>query len=95
MEAKNKEDKGGVAVNPTGMNVVCFSHFFDACLCLQCLQPGFKALGIVWIGSQPFGVRIVLRLFCWIPNSMWRILKNFENFSQPVEPVGKSNQLVH
>ena len=32
--AKKKEDKGGVAVNPTGMNVVCFSRFFCACLCL-------------------------------------------------------------
>ena len=34
LEAKKKEDKGGAAVNPTGMNVVCFSHFFCACLCL-------------------------------------------------------------
>ena len=24
----------GVAVNPTGMNVVCFSHLFCACLCI-------------------------------------------------------------
>ena len=34
LEAEKKEDKGGVAVNPIGMNVVCFSHFFCACLCL-------------------------------------------------------------
>ena len=34
LEAKKKEDKGGVVVNPTGMNVVCFSCFFYVCLCL-------------------------------------------------------------
>ena len=25
---KKKKTKGGVAMNPTGMNVVCFSYFF-------------------------------------------------------------------
>ena len=29
-----KEFKGGASVNPTGMNVVRFTHFFCACLCL-------------------------------------------------------------
>ena len=29
-----EEEKGGLAVNPIGMNVVCFSCFFYACLCL-------------------------------------------------------------
>ena len=28
MEEETKEDKGGVAVNPIGMNAICFSHFF-------------------------------------------------------------------
>ena len=34
LEAEKQEDKGGVAVNPTGMNIVCFSRFFCTCLCL-------------------------------------------------------------
>ena len=34
LEAEMKGDKGGATVNPTGMNVVCFSYFFCACLCL-------------------------------------------------------------
>ena len=32
-EGRKKEDKGGIAVNPTCTKVVCFSHFL-ACLCL-------------------------------------------------------------
>ena len=34
LEVQKKEEKGGVAVNPIGMNVVCLSHFFCVCLCL-------------------------------------------------------------
>ena len=34
LEVEKKEDKGGLAVNPTSMNVVCFSRLFCACLFL-------------------------------------------------------------
>ena len=53
--------------------------------------------GIVYVHSQPFGVRIVLHLFFffWIFDSMRKILTNFENCSQPDEPVGKQDQLIH
>ena len=44
---------GGLAVNPIGTKVVCFSHFL--------LQ--FRALGIICVSSQSFRVRIVLCLF--------------------------------
>ena len=54
-----------------------------------------RVLGIVCVSSQSFGFRIVLRLFFWIPDSMIKIMKNFENFSQSDEPVGKPNQPVH
>ena len=33
--------------------------------------------------------------FFWILDSMRKILTNFENWSQPDELVGKSNQQVH
>ena len=36
-----------------------------------------RVLGIVCISSQPFGVRIVLCLFFWIPNPLRKILTNF------------------
>ena len=52
-------------------------------------------LFIVCIGSWSFGVRIVLFLFFWIPNSVKKVLKNFEIFSQPAGLVGKPNQPVH
>ena len=34
LEVEKNEDKGGVAVNFTSMNIVCFSRFFRACLSL-------------------------------------------------------------
>ena len=40
-------------------------------------------------------VLVILRLFFWIPDSMRKILKNFENFSQPAEPVGELDKPVH
>ena len=49
----------------------------------------------VCVGSWSFRVGIALRLFCWIPNSMRKVLKSFEIFSQPAEPVGKPNQPLH
>ena len=52
-------------------------------------------LCFVCINSHSFEVRIVLRLFLWIPNSARKVIKNFENCSQSGEPVGKLNQLVH
>ena len=33
LEVEKNEEKGGVAVNPIGMNIVCFCRFFCACLC--------------------------------------------------------------
>ena len=33
--------------------------------------------------------------FFWIPYYVRKILKFFENFSQPDEPVGKPDQPVH
>ena len=41
-----------------------------------------RALGIVLVSSHLFGVRIVHRLFCWIPYSVRNVLKkNLELFS--------------
>ena len=59
------------------------------------MQPHFRALGIVCVISQSFGVGIVLRLFFWIPDFVRKILKFFENCSQLGELVGKLDQLVH
>ena len=52
-------------------------------------------LCFVYVSSWSFGVGIALRLFFWILNSMRKVLKNFEIFSQPFGLVGKPNQLVH
>ena len=52
-------------------------------------------LCIVCVDSWSFGVRIALRLSCWILDSVRKVLKSFEIFSQPAGPVGKPNQLVH
>ena len=34
-------------------------------------------------------------IFCWIPDSVRKVMKNFEIFSQPARPVRKPNQPVH
>ena len=52
-------------------------------------------LCFVCIGSWSFGFGIALRLFCWIPDSMRKVMTSFEIFSQQVESIGKPNQLVH
>ena len=39
-------------------------------------------LCIVYIGSWSFVVGIVLRLFCWIPDSVGNFLTKFRNFYQ-------------
>ena len=54
-----------------------------------------RALDIVWVNSQSFGVGIVHGLFCWIPYSVRNVLKKFENFSQLVKPVGEPDHPVH
>ena len=51
-------------------------------------------LCFVCVGSWSFEVGIALRLFCWIPDSVRKILKNFENFSQLAKQVGKPNHPV-
>ena len=93
MERKKK--KGGIAVNLTGTTFICLSHFFYAFLCLCCLRTRVRSLGTVCVGSQSFGVRFVLRLFSWIPNSLRKVLKTFKSLSQPPELVGKPDQPVH
>ena len=82
-------------MNPTGTKVICFSRFFYAFLCLCCFQTRVRVLFFVCVGSLSFGVGIPLRLSCWIPNSVRKVLASFEIFSQPAGPVGKSNQPVH
>ena len=44
----------------------------------------------VYVGSWLFGVGIELRLSCWIPDFVRKVLKIFEIFSQPSGPVGKT-----
>ena len=95
MEAERKKKNGGIDVNLTGMKFICFSHFFYAFLCLCCLRTRVRTLGIVCVGSQSFKVGFVLRLFFWIPDSLRKVLKNFESLSQLDELVGKPDQPVH
>ena len=52
-------------------------------------------LCFVYVESWSFGVRISLSLFFWIPDSMRKVMKIFEIFSQSAGPVGKPNQPVH
>ena len=95
MEAERKKKKGGIAVNLIGTKFICFSHFFYAFLCLCCLRTHVRTLGTVCVGSQSFGVGFVLCLFCWILDSLRKVLKNFESVSQPDELVGKPDHPVH
>ena len=93
MERKKK--KGGIAVNLTGTKFISFSNFFFAFLCLCCLRTRVRSLGTVYVGSQSFRVGFVLHLFFWIPDSLRKVLTNFESLSQQDELVGKPDQLVH
>ena len=52
-------------------------------------------LCFVCVGSWPFGVGIALRLSCWIPDFVRKVLTSFEIFSQPDGPIGKLNLPVH
>ena len=92
---KERRKNGGIAVNLTGTKFICFSHFFYAFIGLCCLLTRVKTLGTVCVGSQSFRVIFVLRLFCWIPDSLRKVLKNFESLSQPDELVGKPDHPVH
>ena len=82
-------------MNLIGTTFICFSHFFYAFLCLCCLRTCVRPLGLVCVGSQSFEVGFVLCLFFWIPDSLRKVLKNFESLSQPDELVGKPDQPVH
>ena len=93
MERKKK--KGGIAVNLKGMTFICFSNFFYAFLCLCFLRTRVRSLGTICVGSQSFGVRFVLHLFFWIPDSLRKVMTSFESLSQPDDLVGKSDQPVH
>ena len=82
-------------MNPIGTKVICFSRFFYGFRCLCCLQTRVRVVCFVCVGSWSFGVRIALRLSCWIHDFMRKVLTIFEIFSQPNRPVGKPNQPVH
>ena len=88
MEAERKKKKGGISVNLTGTKFLCLSHFFYAFLCLCCLRTRVRTLSTVCVSSQSFGVIFVLILFCWIPNSLRKVLTNFESLSQSAELLG-------
>ena len=60
-----------------------------------CLWTRVRSLGTVCVGSQSFGVGFVFRLFCWIPDSLRKVLTNFESLSQLSELVGKPDHPVH
>ena len=47
-----------------------------------------RALGIVWVSSHSVEVRIVHRLFFWIPYSVRNVLKDFENFRNQINQLG-------
>ena len=93
MERKKK--KGGIAVNLTGTTFICFSHLFFSFLCLCCLRTRVRSLGTVYVGSQSLGVGFVVCLFFWIPNSLIKVMTNFESLSKSDKLVGKLDQPVH
>ena len=57
------------------------------------VQFAGTAVWVGWficVGSWLFGVGIELRLSCWIPEFVRKVLKIFEIFYQPSGPVGKT-----
>ena len=91
-----KEEKGGNSRESYRYDIYMLLPFlFFAFLCLCCLRTSVRSLGTVCVGSQSFEVGFVLRLFFSIPDSLRKVLKNFESLSQLSEFVGKPNQLVH
>ena len=53
------------------------------------------ALGIVWVSSHSFRVRIIHCFFCWTPYSMRNVLITFEICSQLDQPVMELDHLVY
>ena len=61
------------------------------------VQFAGTAVWVVWVvcvGSWLFGVGIELRLSCWIPDFVRKVLKIFEIFCQPSGPVGELDRSV-
>ena len=61
------------------------------------VQFAGTAVWVVWfvcVGSWLFGVGIELRLSCWIPDFVWKVLNIFEIFFQPSGPVGELDRSV-
>ena len=61
------------------------------------VQFAGTAVWVVWfvcVGSWLFGVRIELRLSCWIPHFVRKVLKIFEIFFQPSGLVGELDRSV-
>ena len=59
------------------------------------VQFAGTAVWVVWfvcVGFWLFGVGIELRLSCWIPDFVRKVLEFFEIFCQPSGPVGKTKQ---
>ena len=57
------------------------------------VQFAGTAVWVVWfvcVGSWLFGVGIELRLSCWIPDFVRKVLEFFEIFCQPYGPIGKT-----
>ena len=54
-----------------------------------------KALGIICVNFHLFRVRNVHPLFCGIPYYVRKVLTNFKNCSELVEPIREPDQLVH
>ena len=52
-------------------------------------------VGFFCVGSWLFGVRIELRLSCWIPDFARKVLKIFEIFFHSSGKLGKPNQPVY
>ena len=62
---------------------------------VQFFEIAVLVLCFVCVDSHTFGVGIEFRLVFWIPDSVRKVMKFFENFSQPDEPVEKLDQPDH
>ena len=62
---------------------------------VQFSRIAVRALCLVWIGSRSSKLGINHRLFFWIPDSLRKVLTNFDNFSHLAQLVRKPDQLVH
>ena len=59
------------------------------------LEKAVWVLCLFCVSSQSFEVGLVLGLFFWIPDSLRKVLTNFETLSQSDGLVGKPDQPVH